>query len=487
MGRKIIRFYAFFQGLVLSIACVSTALAAPEVPVFSFENPCDVTMTPGQVGPDQVVCMDNNQPQIIKEILPPTGSPDGYEFLWIYTTTPPSAPTVVWYPVNAATNAEFLPEPLSVTTWFRRCARPVGCDVYIAESNIVKIEVKDCTADCSTFTAALEIQQPVTCAGNADGRLRAHPEGGKAPFSYAWNHAGLSGADPGFLLPGDYAVTITDANGCTATATASLTEPAPLQIEFEAFPESCAGHDGAVFVTVSGGTPPYAYEWGNGWGNAPVLEGIPAGYYVVWVVDAFGCKGATEILVSKKCNSLQIDFGENDVEYNPSEGVIIRWVVENERPGSLYLVEKSRNNRDFEVLSSLNGIGFKPEGTHYKFCDRAPLPGANFYRITEIHPATGKVIAPAQYILVENGALADTTVYPNPVVESAFLDFRKPLDAPALVRLFNQNGNPVGQWEVPAGILYQELDLGQLPSGTYQVFVEKADERPEVFTVLKAD
>lgn len=53
---------------------------------------------------------------------------------------------------------------------------------------------------------------------------------------------------------------------------------------------SCyGGSNGAVSVSASGGTAPYAYSWSNGGGTAAAATGLTLGSYVLTVSDANGC------------------------------------------------------------------------------------------------------------------------------------------------------------------------------------------------------
>ncbi|MFK8006456.1 MAG: HYR domain-containing protein, partial [Saprospiraceae bacterium] len=134
------------------------------------------------------------------------------------------------------------------------------------------------------------------CNGSLDGTATVNATGGTTPYTYAWSSGAISATATG-LAAGNYTVTVTDANGCEATSTATIGEPTPI-IAFVASTTnvSCNGEsDGSIELTVIGGTPPYSYAWT---GNIPADDvqdalNIPAGTYGVVITDSNGC--TTEI------------------------------------------------------------------------------------------------------------------------------------------------------------------------------------------------
>ena len=67
--------------------------------------------------------------------------------------------------------------------------------------------------------------QNVSSSGASDGMITVSP-GGTAPFTFVWNSGSLTGDTLMNLVPGSYQVTVTDANGCSASAT-FVVDPAP--------------------------------------------------------------------------------------------------------------------------------------------------------------------------------------------------------------------------------------------------------------------
>ncbi len=142
----------------------------------------------------------------------------------------------------------------------------------------------------------------VSCPGAADGSLTANANGGTPPYSFQWSN-GQNGPTIFNLPAGNYSVTVTDANGCTATAMASVNEPPQMVLELSSTPESCMGdNNGSATVTVqSGGTPPYTYLWSNG-ATTQTITGLAPGSYSVTVTDAHGCSASGDVFVGMGVN-----------------------------------------------------------------------------------------------------------------------------------------------------------------------------------------
>lgn len=154
-----------------------------------------------------------------------------------------------------------------------------------------------------TFTATATVNQPeaiqltatvknVSCFAGADGAITAQPAGGVVPFSYAWssseNTIGIIGK-----TAGDYTVTATDANGCTATLTNTITEPTDILFTVTPTGIKCFGeNNGALELVTSGGTPTYTNNWtgpNNFTSTLSSLPGLFAGTYNLTITDNAGC------------------------------------------------------------------------------------------------------------------------------------------------------------------------------------------------------
>jgi hypothetical protein len=92
------------------------------------------------------------------------------------------------------------------------------------------------------------------------------------------------------LPAGPYFVTVVDGNGCSATFSDTVYQPATaLTLSTSIVNNNCFGAaNGTIDNTVSGGTSPYQYQWSNG-PTTQDLSNLLAGTYVITIMDANGC------------------------------------------------------------------------------------------------------------------------------------------------------------------------------------------------------
>ncbi|WP_367392857.1 SprB repeat-containing protein [Lewinella sp. LCG006] len=139
--------------------------------------------------------------------------------------------------------------------------------------------------------------------GGPTGSITVTAMGGTSPYSYDWSGTPVGDGTMTItsLNGGTYAVTVTDANGCTAVLSTTITQAPPLVISISPINPTCPpgaappiNSDGSIDLMVMGGTPTYSYAWttADGSGLNPTAEdqtGLTAGTYSVTVTDANGC------------------------------------------------------------------------------------------------------------------------------------------------------------------------------------------------------
>lgn len=176
---------------------------------------------------------------------------------------------------------------------------PAGSyDVTITDDNNCITLTGITISEPAAVLALSASNQNVSCNGGNDGFINVTVSGGTAPYSYAWSN-GATTQDLNNLTAGNYSLTLTDANGCTQTASYTISEPNALTINLSKTDVSCFGEDnGAIDATVSGGTVPYTYNWSNG-ENTEDLSSLVAGDYTLNVVDANGCTSTASVTITE--------------------------------------------------------------------------------------------------------------------------------------------------------------------------------------------
>jgi hypothetical protein len=135
----------------------------------------------------------------------------------------------------------------------------------------------------------------VSCNGACDGTATPVVSGGTPPY--------LSNQQIN-LCAGVYTITVTDGNGCTATASFTITEPPVLTVtitdlNFNGWDEPCNGDClDTLVVLPSGGTPLYSYSWSSGQ-ITQVIPNTCAGTYTVTITDANGCTTSASFTVTE--------------------------------------------------------------------------------------------------------------------------------------------------------------------------------------------
>ncbi|HRS40263.1 MAG TPA: SprB repeat-containing protein, partial [Bacteroidia bacterium] len=141
---------------------------------------------------------------------------------------------------------------------------------------------------------------PASC-GSANGSATASVSGGAGSYSYAWSPGGATGANASGLVAGSYTVIVTDANGCTQTANASVSNIGGPTIATAVVQQvSCfGGNDGSATVNVSTGTAPFSFAWSPAGGSGATATGLSAGNFSVTVTDANGCISNDQVTITE--------------------------------------------------------------------------------------------------------------------------------------------------------------------------------------------
>ena len=158
------------------------------------------------------------------------------------------------------------------------------------------------------LSVSISEKSPIKCSGEK-ANLEVQVSGGKAKYSYAWNNPAVSGESPS-VAPGEYVLTVTDANGASKTSTVSVKPLTPLALDVVMqSPASMGNADGKAIAKPSGGAGGYIFQWESGESSSTASRLAP-GNPKVTVTDANGCTAIGSVTITETILELTVSISE---------------------------------------------------------------------------------------------------------------------------------------------------------------------------------
>lgn len=173
-------------------------------------------------------------------------------------------------------------------------------------------------------SVVISTQTNVSCFGGTNGAAVAVPSGGNPGYTFMWSNSQNTGTSTN-LMAGVHTVSVTDQDGCVASASVLITQPASLTINVSGTNPLCNnGTNGSANAGVLGGTPAYGYTWtpnpGSGQGTS-TPGNMGAGNYIVTVKDANGCIIIGSVLLTNPPQMLSSVSSTNVTCFNACNGM----------------------------------------------------------------------------------------------------------------------------------------------------------------------
>jgi gliding motility-associated-like protein len=172
------------------------------------------------------------------------------------------------------------------------------------------------TLEVNTITLATN-QAAAACVGADAGAGQVVISNGLAPFDVRWS-SGDSTTLVDNLMAGDYTVTVTDANDCSAESLLTITERNPAAITIAFTPETCPGEaDGSLTITGELAGQTFSLN-GQTFQADSVFNDLLPGAYVLSVDDDQGCDQTFDFVLPGATNNfldlpadITISFGDS--------------------------------------------------------------------------------------------------------------------------------------------------------------------------------
>ncbi|MCP4442460.1 MAG: T9SS type B sorting domain-containing protein, partial [Aureispira sp.] len=206
----------------------------------------------------------------------------------------------------------------------------------------------------TVITVALDSIDPTSCSGGNDGTANITATGGTGTLNYNWT-GGQTTQNATGLTASNYTVTVTDANGCSTTSGPHIVNaPTAISVTQDSTTSpSCNGtSDGAIYISVTGGTTSYSFVWSAAGQTTEDLVGIASGTYTVTVTDANNCEQTFTTSINQPgAVGLSLDASSNvDCAGNNNGSISI--TASGGSPGYSFIWS---NNSTAEDLTGLSG------------------------------------------------------------------------------------------------------------------------------------
>ncbi|MEL6143261.1 MAG: T9SS type A sorting domain-containing protein [Bacteroidota bacterium] len=169
------------------------------------------------------------------------------------------------------------------------------------------------------------------------------------------------------------------------------------------------------------------------------------------------------------CNAaLPVELVDFQARANRSQEVELSWQTEVEINNDYFVVEHATDNRDFQDLLRVNGAGNYDGILNYEALHPNPASGNNYYRLRQVdYDGTFTHSDLRRVTIARSAGVNGVEIYPNPTTSFVRVDFTQALAEKGRIELFNWHGQQVRSLAVDAGAMGQQLEVDDLPRGTY--------------------
>jgi hypothetical protein len=164
----------------------------------------------------------------------------------------------------------------------------------------------------------------------------------------------------------------------------------------------------------------------------------------------------------------------------------LKWVTTHEVNTNYYLVERSNDGQSFQAIATVAAVD--PANTSsedtYQATDSLPLPGTDYYRITEVDQNGQAVYSPIVSVKMSDGL--SCMVYPNPAVDHVDIRITTGNSAQITIALYDLGGRLISATpaRLEPGQNQFSIDLTGKSKGVY-IFRMLGLEGLPAFSVLK--
>ncbi len=152
------------------------------------------------------------------------------------------------------------------------------------------------------------------------------------------------------------------------------------------------------------------------------------------------------------------------------DGNLLQWETASERNNDFFEIQRSLTAANWEAIAVVEGNGDSDQFISYKYLDRNPLPGRNFYRLRQVD--FDGVFEFSYIISVVTGDIPQLQVqsyFPNPTAQYLTISYLVNKDRPLEYEVYDQFGRFILSDSLISNFGFNQatLDFHMLSNGTY--------------------
>ncbi|BDS11258.1 DUF2341 domain-containing protein [Aureispira anguillae] len=187
---------------------------------------------------------------------------------------------------------------------------------------------------------------------------------------------------------------------------------------------------------------------------------------------------STEMMANDLCILLPTELRDFDCTKIADQTIQIEWETVSETNIDYFMIERSPNGLDWEVLGKVDGAGNSTELQHYKIFDYQALLPISYYRLKQVDLDGEFSYSEIRAVTTGKAQKSALSIYPNPVTDQVILK-AKEVEELSQIRLFNALGQDV---TILVSLLEQNktkaiLDLSNLGRGIYYIKTKTSSKR----------
>ncbi|MES2555604.1 MAG: T9SS type A sorting domain-containing protein [Bacteroidota bacterium] len=346
----------------------------------------------------------------------------------------------------------------------------------------IAIPISDPCSNFMVYLSGTANTDPVNCNGTVTSAVY----GGSGPYVYSWSN-GVTTNSLSSVCSGIYSITVTDMNGCMVTANFSITDsiPGAAQITADLFPfdETSSGAcDGAAVVNnVIGGMPPYTYLHSDGQTTSTATN-LCAGIYDVVITDNAGNSTTLPYVIADPGNIIfNLPYPDSTIIDSLFNNAVANCDIDYNTVNAAYIYNASLAGFDSVtvtwIVTDSIGVNYITETYYfgggngvYSLSLSVYCPLKSVARYLKVYDQ----LYLSEELSIEESALNNLIVYPNPFNESITIQFEEPGDY--ALELVDLTGRSILTHHVSAQNVATINGLTHLAKGEYILRIHSATE-----------